>query len=182
MKASTKRILSLMVAVLIIIVAIIIYANFVKPEYDAAQALRGKMAAKLKIYQDQSEAVTKIQQLITKNTSASLGRLSLALPLKESSEDIVDQMQAIAQASGVSISSLSLNYMPVTPGTSLGIIKGYGTLKVLAKISGSYDSFKNFLKSLETNIRVMDVSSLKVSSTGSLVYDLTVNTYYQLSK
>lgn len=63
--------------------------------------------------------------------------------------------------------------------------KSYRTLLVNLKLTGSYNSFKNYLMAVEKNLRLMDVTSFTFSSQaggetiGSFSFDVKINVYYQ---
>jgi hypothetical protein len=66
------------------------------------------------------------------------------------------------------------------------LVKPVGVLSAQIRVAGPYASFKTFLASIETNIRVTDISSLVVTPIGQpnqdfYNFDLTLSTYYQSS-
>ncbi|MDD5547550.1 MAG: type 4a pilus biogenesis protein PilO [Candidatus Pacebacteria bacterium] len=186
MKASSKRVLSLLASAVFILIAIVSFVNFVQPEYQAAQKLRGELAAKTNLYNSQKEAITQVQQLVAKSKASAVESLGWALPLKEDTASIVDQLQAISQASNVSIDGLSLDYLPIVQSKKevSSFIKGIGTLKLILKIGGDYNSIKKFVESIETNVRVMDLKVLKLivseKNPSQISGDLSLETYYQV--
>lgn len=188
MKASTKRFLSIIVSGIFIIGSLVVYANFIRPAYADIQQLRGELSAKTGLLNNQSQAITKFQNLLVEQQSSSKlqERISLVLPPKENVSDIMNQLQAIASANGVSVQSVGLEYLPIKQAKkNTDVVKGLGSLRLTMKIFGSYEAFKNFIGSLETNVRVMDVNTLKVEHAGRpdqnlFTYNLTVDTYYQI--
>ncbi len=187
MKASTKRVLSLLVAGGLVIAAFVVYASFIRPEYDAIQQLRAQRVSLIESYNRQAEATTKVQQLtITQqDKKQQQQRIDWALPPREGVADVVEQLQAIAQASSVSIQSVGLEYLPVKQ--NINLIKGIGTLRLNLKLFSSYEAFKTFIAALETNIRIMDVATLRTEHAGRpeqnlFIHTLTVDTYYQPTK
>lgn len=184
MKASTKRIGSLLVSLILILSALFIFIRLVKPQYEAAQKLSAELSVKTKIYNDESQAIAQVQNLILQSKNASREILSLALPSKEKVADIMNQLQAITQGSDMSMQSFSLDYLPVRSDKSQSsFIKNIGTLRLRVGLIGSYEALKKTVESLETNVRVMDVQLIKSGSVGKspnlFLYDLTVDTYYQ---
>jgi Tfp pilus assembly protein PilO len=67
-------------------------------------------------------------------------------------------------------------------------------IDITFKVVGSYSDFKNFLKQLETNIRIFNVKTLNISpviiagsersqvQSKNLSYDISITTYYQADK
>ncbi len=187
MKPSTKRIMTLVLSIALIVMALFLYVQYVKPAYDEVQGLRATKASQAQYYTDQSQAVASINDLLARQQNKKTLRddISLRLPLKESVADIISQLQAISQETGILIQSVGLEYLPVTKNQSASFVKGLGTLRLNVRLFGAYEPFKQFLDGLETNIRIMDVASLKASQAGKAgqdvqTYNLTVDTYYQI--
>ena len=193
MSASTKRALSLIFSAGLVVASLFIYATLISPEYADVKNLRGELSSKSNLLNNQKISIDQVTKLFAQYQSAAkLGEsLSLALPEDESISSIMAQINAISQASGLAVQSVGLNYLPAKPAAiTLTSAKGIGSLKLDLKLSGPYSGFKNFLQSLETNIRIMDMQSLKIdpaqssaqSRAGSQDYfnfTLSVITYYQ---
>ncbi len=186
MKASTKRVLSLLVSAALLIMAIVVYIQYVKPEYNSIQLLRATREAKVQYYKDQATAILAINDLLAQQQNKKTLRddIALHLPPKENVADIMGQLQAISQETGLLIQAVGLEYLPITKDKSASFLKGLGTLRLNVKLFGSYEAFKQFLAGLETNIRIMDVVDLKINGAGKpeqnlQSYNLVVDTYYQ---
>ncbi len=193
MSASTKRALSLILSAGLVVASLFIYATLISPEYAEVKNLRGEFFSKSDLLNSQKTSIDQVRKLIAQYQGvAKLGEsLSLALPEDESVSSIMSQINAISQASGLTIQSVGINYLPAKQATvKLTSAKGIGSLKLDLKLAGSYSALKNFLQSLETNIRIMDMQSLKIESVQSIAqskagtqdlfnFTLSVNTYYQ---
>lgn len=189
LKASTQRALSMVLAASLVVGALIVYAVLVNPAYQEVQELRGKLASKSDLYQIRSQQFTQVQNLIAQYQGVALLQegLSLALPQKVETENIINQLDAIAKNNRVFIDSISLDFLPIQQTKKRTLVKGFGTLRMSLKLLGPYSSFKGFLDSLETNIRIMDLRNLKISPAGEanedfFSYSLTIDTYYQTNK
>ena len=190
MKASTKRALSIILAMLLFVAAIAIYASLIRPAYSSIQELRGILFSNSNLYDQEQKAIIKVQDLMAEyQGSAKLDeQLSLALPSQESVSSVMSQLNAIAQLDGIAIQSVGINYLPVKPSTApLSSAKGIGTLRLNLKLFGSYQAFKSFLGDMEKNVRIMDVKTLKIEGAGKpnqdiFTYTMDVDTYYQVSK
>ena len=171
MKSSTKRSLSLLVSAALVIGGLMVYANLVKPEYDAIQKLRGSLIAKTNLFAEQQQIISKVKDLVSQYQGATRLQetISLALPLDEAIAQLFQQVFAISQNSGLQIQSFGLNTGPIDA-------VGLGNVKLNLNLSGSYASLKSFLQSLETNIRVMDVGQLNFQKDN---ISLSVDAYYQ---
>lgn len=184
MKASVKRTISLLLSLGFIILALIIYALLIRPAYDEILVLRGKLSGKQKLFSDQEEAIRKVQDLNEQYKGARPVReaINFSLPTDQELSGVFNQLFAIARKNNVYIEVFGVQPLAIKPTREKSLIKGLGTLRLNLRLTGSYDSLKVFIADLETNIRIMDINSLKVDQTAVqnvLIYNLLVDTYYQ---
>ncbi len=186
MKASSQRALSLLAAAALVVGGLIIFTTLVTGAYGDVQQLRGELSAKSELFQNQSEQFTQVQNLIAQYQGVTRLQesLNLALPLKEDSAGVMNQLNALAQKNGILINSAGLAPLPVKKETRTVLVKPFGILELSLKLIGSYAGFRNFLADLESNIRMMDLVDLKISHVGKanedvFNYTLTVDAYYQ---
>lgn len=188
MKASTKRLLALMGSAALILSALIIYVVLIKPEYNQVQTLRGQLKSSSDFYNAQAQAVDYVNNLYAKNKidiEQTQKDLVLALPDQEEVANIVFQIQRISALNNISIDSVNLDRLPIQQKPTNSLIKNYSTLRISMKLAGSYESFKELLKFLENNIRIIDLRTLRVYQANELNkgvfnYELVVDTYYQV--
>lgn len=187
MKSSTQRAVSMVLAAALVVGGFIVFATLVSPAYQDIQQLRGDLSAKSELFQTQSQQFTQVQNLIAQYQGVTRLQetLSLALPQREEVAEVVNQINALAQASGILVNSAGLDIQPIKKETRPVLVRGLGSARLSLKLIGSYAAFKNFLQSLETNIRLMDLVDLKITPAGKPsedihFYTLTVDTYYQL--
>jgi len=64
MRTSTKRILSILLSSIFFIAFIVVVTSLVKPEFEQVMENRGEFYSKKKVFEDQQEAVGKVEQLI----------------------------------------------------------------------------------------------------------------------
>ncbi len=191
MKASSKRISSILASGVLFIMAVVVYALFVRPEYDNIQRLRSEVASRSQAVEQQKEIVKQIQRLLQEYQGVARLQetLSLALPQESGVAEALNQLNGAAQISGLTIQSAGVQSLAIRPSSApIKSAKGIGTLRFNTKISGDYDQIKRFLQMLETNIRLMDVKSLKIESSADpaqklaqkYLYNITVDAYYQV--
>jgi len=188
MKASTKRLLVLLGSATLIFGALIMYVVLLKPEYAAIQELRGELRSSKDLNTAQSEAIDYANNLYGKNQTdinQIQNDLSLALPDKQEVASVVYQIQAISALNNIAIDSINLDNLPIQLKSTSSLVKNYGILRVSAKLIGTYDAFKELLRFLENNIRLMDVKTLRIYQANDLEkgvfnYELVVDTYYQV--
>ena len=173
-----------------LVAAMMIYSLFIRPEYELVNELRGMFIAKSNLLTEQQSIISQVQSLLAQyQGSASIQRaVSLALPTKEEAAGIFSQLQALAQANDLTIEVFGLQSQPTKSVNNsrgaINVVKDLGVLQASLKVSGGYDNFKNFLQGVETNIRVMDLISLKMEKVNRangnfFIYNLVLNTYYQ---
>ena len=171
MKNSVQRTISLFGSLGLLIAAMVIYSLLIKPEYQQTNELRGILVAKTDLLSEQQSIISQVEDLLSQyqNSARIQEIVSLSLPLKEDTSSIFGQLQALAQANGITIEIFSLQNLPITKNN-------LAVLQVSLKVVGQYENFKNFLQGVETNIRVMDLSSMKIEKSA---YNVVLNTYYQ---
>ncbi|MDP1706487.1 MAG: type 4a pilus biogenesis protein PilO [bacterium] len=184
MKASTKRILSIGAAFLLLIGALLVYQNLIRPLGEEIDKKRSEANAKGSLFQKQSNAVQQAQDLIdrSKNLGAIEDTVSLAIPNTPATTNALSQIEAIARLNNVILSGIDVKSIVPRKTTTVNLIKDLGVVEVNVNISGAYPNLKAFLRSLETNVRVANVKEFNFrSSSGSGIFtmNLVVEFYYQ---
>lgn len=191
MKGSSKRIFSLLISVALFVAALFVYSTFVVPEYEQVNSLRGEAQVKQQTLDDQRAILDKVSSLLTRYQSIpKLGEVvSIALPSEEDVAGAFQQLYTIAAASGISVQQFSVN-------TSIGLtsaddkkkdaqaVRSIGTAQINLYLSGTYESFKSFVEAAERNMRIMDITNVKIQPAGRtsgnvFLFNLTINTYFQ---
>ena len=179
------------VSVILLVGALAVYAFFVRPAYDGVTALRGTLIAKQKLFGDKQAAVKKVQSLIMQYQGAGnlQDAISLSLPQNEEVSSVFNQLQAIAASNGMAVEVFNVQPLAMRSddsgdGKQLSLVRPLGTLRLSLRLTGSYGAFKDFIRGLETNIRAMDLVSMKVEPIGvrggdNFSYTLVADTYYQ---
>ena len=189
MRASTKRILSIALSGMFFIGTLAVYTNFIKPEFTKIDERRSIIVSKENVFASQFAAVQQVQKLISESQkTASLQVIvSLAIPFRENTTQILNQMRVIAKNNEALMDSFSIKPLAFSPSKQ-PLVKRMGTLDVNLSLKGTYEALKGFLKSLETNARVANVAKLHFSPFGASqtgvfqdIYkmDLGVEIYYQ---
>lgn len=182
-----------MVSCVLLVGSLVVYAAFVRPAYTEVTALRGQLVAKQNLFDEKRVAVDKVKALIMQYTGA--GKLqdviSLSLPQDEEVSSVFNQLQAIASSNGMSVEVFNVQPLSLRPSSSgasskesAPLIRPIGTLRLSLRLVGSYGAFKEFVRGLETNIRAMDLVSMKVERIGSkagdsFAYTVVADAYYQ---
>ena len=108
-------------------------------------------------------------------------KLDVILPDNQDMPNMIVQLEALANASGVVLRDVTFAEEEKTEGN----VSDYKAIRINVKIDGSYEAFKNFLTAVENNMRLSDVNSIgfqaTTNSTGvsTFGFDVVLTTYYQ---
>ncbi len=189
MRSSTKRILSVLLSAFFLIGLVFVITSLVKPEFERVMKKRSEVYSKEQIFANRSKAVEKVDSLIkdTEGFDKLRNTISLAIPLEMKVPNILSQLDAIARTSNVSITSFDTNPQAFIEGKGQ-LTKRLGVIEVSLVAHGDYSDLKDFLRFLETNVRVFNVQSYefiskRIEKTGNMSYNLSVqfDAYYQES-
>jgi Tfp pilus assembly protein PilO len=173
-------------ALMFLIGSIFVYASMIRPALDEIDGLRGKLASRADVLENYGQAVKQLQNLLAQHqeTTDVQQQVSLALPIGQNVPQAINQVIGIASANNLTVQSMGLQQLAIKPATA-PLVRGVGTLRMNARVAGNYQNFKSFLKNLETNITLLDITSLKIEvqkeKTGALflAYTMAIDTYYQ---
>jgi Tfp pilus assembly protein PilO len=192
MKQSSKRLVSIGSALLLIVVALVVLFDLVQPEYANLETLKGQLAGEQMLFQTETQAVAQAQTLISQyqSQSQSSQTAALALPTGEDLAGALAQIYGLAANNGITIQTVSVSAPTLQQQTasSTNLVQPLGTLTFQIAAVGSYESLQNFLSGLATNVRIFDVKSISLNPVGGttgksgdlFTYSITVASYYQL--
>lgn len=200
MKQSSKRLISVFLAFAFVVAAFILFFDLVQPTYSDMQALRSQQLGQEDYLKNQTLLVKQVQTILNtyQNEAQGAANVGLAMPSGQDIAGALTQIQGIAAASGVTIGSIAVTSPTIqvrTPGAAAtsSLMKPLGSFTFKLAVTGSYESFKNFLSEIETNIRIFDVKDVTLAPTAAgataggkvaspsdqFNYAVTVATYYQ---
>jgi Tfp pilus assembly protein PilO len=133
-----------------------------------------------------------------------LAKLQKLLPDDVNNIRLILEIQQIASTYGMQISDVKYDTSTTTPATTTDTSsvagganiqqnsqgQDYGIFNLGFSTSGTYDNFTAFTRGLETNLRIVDISSINLSSTAgtttgtqtsaspSYKYDFNIQTYW----
>lgn len=178
-------------ALLLIIGAAIVYSSFITPAYSGVMVLRNQIASQNEVLQRFNITFGQVQKLLADLQTAPdvQKQVSLILPTSRDVSYLVSQVSGLAEANGLTLSLLSTQVLPVQPAKSK-VIKSMGRLQADVKLTGTYSGFKSFLRQLQSNILLLDVTDVKIDSSAvagrtgpsALTYSISVVSYYQTSQ
>lgn len=185
MKHSTKRLFVILGSFLLLVASVYVYFSLVVPSYNDVQQLRGERQAKQDLLNDQVAAETAVSELIDRFENLRIFQevVSRSLPRNEDIPVILNQIQGMARLSDVNLQSSSFQYLALED-TGGRLVRPVGIVRMSISLVGSYEGIKDYISALETNVRVMDLNSLRIDggarlNSNVLTYDLTVDVYYQ---
>lgn len=194
MKTSSRRILFVVLSLLLVIGSAVVYSSFISPAYDDVLNLRGQIASQNEVSQRFQITFSQVQKLLAdlQNAPDVQKQVALILPTTRDVSYLVGQVTGLAEANGLGVSLLSTQVLSVQP-TDTKVVSSIGRMQADIKVSGSYSGFKSFLRQIQSNILLLDVSDIKIESTSAataagktgpttLDYTLSIVSYYQTSQ
>lgn len=188
MRVSTKRILSILVGFLFLLGALLVYVGLIRGEMVSVAEVRSLLASKQALFANQEVAVNQVKDLINefKNFTQLQGTVSRAIPDGASTISALRQLEAVGRTAGAVITGL--DFSTPTPSSrgapgAASVVKRIRTLEVKVRAEGPYANLKQFVKLLETSVRVANVTRLNyvpsgVGGSGDTV-SLELEMYYQ---
>jgi len=204
MKPSLKRMISAVLSLVLVIAAVVIFVNYIKPAYVILEQNKATVLAQKEEIEDKNN----VDQLISGQgkeyeDGASYRKVfALVLPLTPAVDAALFQISGLAAQNNISLLSLSTSeIVPVVsesarrnPNALESMVSKPRTISFTISATGAYDEFKNFLRNIEQNVRIFDVREVSVQPVSSVAspaaskgqvqapiynYSLTVQTYYQ---
>jgi Tfp pilus assembly protein PilO len=202
MKQESKRLSSIIIAALVVAGALVVYFEFIVPTYTNLESLKGQVESEAAAYANESTLVSQVKSLLTtyKSDASSSQAVAMALPVGPDVSGALAQIYGIASDTGLPISGTTVSTQAVQTVTPLStggsttagsIIKPTGTISFQINGVGSYESIKNFLQGLATNIRIFNVTGVtlqpsmilatktQAANSDNFTYSIMVVTYYQ---
>jgi len=191
--------------IILIGIAISVFFMFTNPIYTDISTLKGQVTSYNEAL-DNSKALESERDKLTAKYNTidpnNLTKLQKFLPENIDNIRLILEIEQIAMPYGMALkdvkysttssSAVNANTPSVIQG---GVItsqssKDYGVFDLEFSTSGSYNNFINFTKDLESNLRIVDISSIAFSSDTSAnaspktnspevyTYDFKIKTYY----
>lgn len=173
--------------VLLILLAVVVTAGgggyylALKQLNAQKQAVADKMLAAEQASQE-IDSLASLKRQFDKDVAPNLALIDNALPKDKKQTEILAQLQNIAGASGLTISTISMpSPIGVPTSTSQTIKSGQVlALPISFQLSGTYDQLQTFLKKVERLNRFTNVTNLGISrpdKTKPIVYTISLNAY-----
>jgi len=165
MRASSKRVISIGIAALFLLGTLLVYGSLIRPTYTEIEKKRAEVNAAETVFNNQKQATDQVTKAFTDMKNATKVRevISQALPVGPAMTQALHQVESVVRANKVVIDSLTIKQKTSEPNKQV-LAKRLGKLQLNFSVSGSYESIRDFLKSLESNVRVTNVTNFDFSS------------------
>ena len=191
------------ITALFFIAAVIVLVVLVYPKYQVVQISSRLVAERQNEFDAQMVLVQEISRLRSqqKQMAEEIAQVADLLPVltKKSVSDLFVELEGIAAESGLLLDTVSFTEASSQPQKGKDVIASttaYKTIAAQLKMKGDYRNFKNFVRTIETNKHLMDITLSSISSTavaGEMkkddgvsddeetppVYAVTIHAYYQ---
>ena len=191
----------LFLTILLLFGTVVIGAFFLLPEWQNYQKLESTASHFQEVSKKLDEIASARDELnnqINKISAQDRDRIKTTIPQGTHATEFLVLVESLTRNNGLVLSSIDISsaspqktltqsVKAPSPGSSpAGLIQNlqrFNEYPVTLTISGSYDSFKNFLKDLEQNTRLIDVAETSFASPNRknevITFALKLKTYYQ---
>ncbi len=185
MKGTKKRLVSIMIALIMLIASVFVYSYFVKDEYQQVKYSRGVLLSKsqdLIYYENTVNKVESFMSQINSNEDVK-GKVSLMLPGEAKTGYFTNQIIELARINGITIEALSLKLNPLMPSDN-SAVSDIGSMTASVKANGTYAGLKSFVRQINNNLLIMNINELNAdhqltSNDSKLNYTMSITSYYQ---
>jgi len=168
--------------VILIGIGVVVFFMFTDPIYNKVTELRTQVASynealsNSKSLENQRDVLTAKENAIDPNN---LARLQTLLPDNIDNIRLILEIEKIATPYSMVLKDIQYNATDATGtatpptegiqggGVSQTTSKGYGIWDLEFSTIGTYNNFLNFTRDLESNLRIVDISSIQFSSSPS---------------
>lgn len=171
--------MSNIISIILLLASVGAFFGYINPTYTNAQGLSAQLGQYENALSNSKELLSERDKLITKlNTfsQADINKLQTLLPDSVDSVTLIIELDSIASQFGMRIRNFSSD--AGNQSGTLGVnTTPYGTLSLTFTTTASFETFVSFLKAVENDLRLIDVTGISFSSSasGNSVYDFTVN-------
>ena len=132
----------------------------------------------------------KLTQKYNSIDPANLSKLQTLLPDSVDNIRLILEIEKIASPYGMALTDVKYNATTDSstvagttpkPATLSSTSKGYGSWDLQFSTGGSYSDFQNFLKDMESNLRIIDISSIQFSSDSGIGLNPSLSSSYKYS-
>ena len=165
--------------IILIGASVAVFVIFVSPLYNGISDLKAQVASYDQALSN-SKALEnerdKLTQKFNSITGENLERIKKLLPENVDNIRLILEIEKIASPFGMALRDVKYNPVKTAEDTQTGGIQGsgptltqkeYGVWDLEFSTVGTYANFLNFIKALESNLRIVDISTVEFSSDSS---------------
>jgi len=182
----------LFITLVLILGGSIVGVFYLRPQWQEYKTSQAEAENLYNLSVELDELIQNRDSLIQTLNSVSredLKRIDLALPQGARAAEFLTTLETLAKRNNIIMRQVDLiGESAPTPGqprpggtANLPRTGAYRELPMTLSVTGSYESFKFFLRDLEYNLRIIDVLGVSFSGSGRNQFDFTIKgkTYYQ---
>lgn len=191
MKRSTKRLLSFIVSVLLVVGAGFVYSSLISPLYSQLSAIRGELQQKQQILEAEKNVKEQYQKLVSSIDPQKAAQIAQVLPAVPDLAMVLAQFQGMAAADGVQIQGIGFASPTIDSlfgatgrGSTASLIRPVGVITIQLRFAGAYQNIKAMIRHVESNLRVFQVRDVVVQpalkpNQDMYLVDAKLAVYYQ---
>lgn len=177
-------------SIIVIVISLLAFVFFVRPQYTQVKTMEaqskeldGVLENARKLQRLRDDLLQKQQQI----TGSDISRLEKLIPENSDNVKLILEFQKIAEEYNLQIETASSSRDDEEEeigGQNFDIeTKDYGIITIDFTLSGKYQDFISFLKSIEENLRLADIRNMSLTPAGgddfqTYSYSLTIDTYW----
>ncbi len=164
----------------LIAIAIVLFWAFALPLYDAISDLDAAIKDRNSLLSSRNTIITNINNLNKEyqKRTAEITKLSAIVPAQKSIAEVLSAVDNITSKNGIQLISSTIAGQNIS-GTDTG---SYNILSIDLSSVGSYPGLTNALRAFESNLRLIDITSLDAASGSgnntSLNFNIKGRAYY----
>ncbi len=187
MRSASRRFLSIVLSMVFIAAGLVVYTLLLAPAFEELNSMRGELESKTQLYNDQRQAVERVKALLAQfqENVRLQDTLNSILPVEDPRQSsLLEQINGLAILNSVVLEKIAIQLPALEPAPQKAALAARkGRVRADFSAVGSYESLKNFIAALETNVRLMDLVSFGVEGVGVdqnlFRAAFTVDAYYQ---
>lgn len=174
-------------SILMIAASIVGFVIFIIPTYKNIQTMRAQesdynqiLANARKLQEQRNKLVERYNSFDTNQTA----KLAMMLPENPDNVKIILQMDALARQNRLALQNVKIEEVATenqSRGSGVPSDQNIGKLGINFSATGPYDGFIEFIKSIETSLRIIDIQKIVFTSPedrSNYQYNVTVHSYW----
>lgn len=172
---------------IVMIVAVVAgFALFIVPHYNNVKTLRAQAADYNQILINAKTLQQERNRLVQKYNGFDqnqLSKLNAMLPKNPENVKLILELDGIASQYGMALQNVKIDTGDTTQTARPGTVTNTdtGTLAITFSMTGPYNGFTQFLRAMQTSLRVIDIDKLSFSAVedkSNYQYTVGIKTYW----